>query len=393
MPTDAVPAPPLSALPWRRRHRLQLPPGGRGWLLVAAALTLIGLIRGINLLLLFGYALFLTAALNVWLASRQVRGLSGRRRIAGPIFAGVESPVEIELTNPGRGRRGLVLEDRGAGEDLCCPVPVLEAGATCRVRGLSVPLRRGRHHWGGLWVGSSYPFGLLGRARLLAAPEDVLVLPALGRLRRDRLRLPGGLEAVRRPSRHAVVTPGAQAELHGLRDYRPGDSPRAVHWRSSARRGRLLVREFEEPPGDELLVVLDPGLPDDSAAGRAAVEAAVSLAATVCWEWARSGRWLGLVVAAPQPVVLGGAADRSHAVRLLAALAVAEAGPRAAPAVLQAALRARHLPAAAVLLVAAGPSPLEVALRQARRGRVHALDPDDPSVRAFYEPPAPGDQP
>src|SRR5262249_56825539 len=138
-------------------------------------------------------------------------------------------------------------------------------GGPAGLRALPGPLGRGRPGWGGLWVGSSSPFGLLGRARLLAAPEDVLVLPALGRLRRDRLRLPGGLEAVRRPSRHAVVTPGAQAELHGLRDYRPGDSPRAVHWRSSARRGRLLVREFEEPPGDELLGVLDPRLPADSA--------------------------------------------------------------------------------------------------------------------------------
>jgi uncharacterized protein (DUF58 family) len=280
------------------------------------------------------------------------------------------------------------LEDQGPGQDLRWPVPVLEADATFRLRGLAVPLRRGRHHWGGLWVASSYPFGLVRRAHLLAPPEDVLVLPALGRLRSDRLRrLPGGLEAVRRPSRHSVVTAAAHAELHGLREYRPGDSPRSVHWRSSAHRGRLLVREFEEPPGDELLIVLDPGLADKTPASYAAFEEAVSLAATLCWEWASRGRWLGLVVAAPQPTIHSGLSDRAHALRLLETLAEVKAGPRADDVVLRSALRARPLPGASVLLIAAGRSPLESALRQGRRASVHALDPADPRVRAFYDPP------
>jgi uncharacterized protein (DUF58 family) len=358
-------------------------------LLIAVVVTGIGLLKAINLLLLLGYALLLTALVNLFLAFRHSRRLTGRRRILGPLFAGSECPVEVELTNPGkRRRRGLELEDFGPGQDLSWPVPLLEPDSSYRLRGLAGPLRRGRHRWGGLWVGSSYPFGLIRRAYLLVPPEEVLVLPALGRLRADRLhRLPGGLEALRRPSRRSVVTPAAQAELHGLRDYRPGDSPRAVHWRSSARRGKLLVREFEEPPGDELLIVLDPGLADTAPAAQAAFEDAVSLAATLCWEWSRRGRWLGLVVAAPQPIILGGLADRAHAIRLLEALAVVQAGPRADAAVLAAALRNKPVPAVGVLLVAVGRSPLESVLRQGRRGVVHALDPAEPRVRAFYDPP------
>src|SRR6185503_16265326 len=108
--------------------------------------------------------------------------------------------------------------------------------------------------------------------------------------------------------------------------------------------GRLLVREFEEPPGDELLVVLDPGLADASPASptaTAAFEDAVSLAATLCWGGARCGRWVGLVVAAPQQVILGGLGDNAHALRLLEALAVVQAGPGADGRTLQAAMRAR----------------------------------------------------
>src|SRR5262249_9447470 len=177
MPPNAAPARPPAAPSWRQRHRLLPTPGGRTWLLIAAAMVGIGLIKGINLLLLLGYALFLAALLNAFLAARQGRALAGRRRILGPLFAGAECPVAVEVSNPGgRRRSGLELEDRGPGQDLRWPVAALAGGATYRLRGLAVPLRRGRHRWGGLWVGSSYPFGLIRRACLLAGPEDVLVL-------------------------------------------------------------------------------------------------------------------------------------------------------------------------------------------------------------------------
>src|SRR5437867_1668969 len=127
MPTHAAPPPPapetpppsVASLPRRQRYRLQAPVGGRTWMMVAAVMVLIGLLKGINLLLLLGYALVLTLLLNLFLAVRQRRRLTGRRRISGPLFAGAECPVEVEVRNPGcRRRRGLELEDRGLGQDL-----------------------------------------------------------------------------------------------------------------------------------------------------------------------------------------------------------------------------------------------------------------------------------
>src|SRR5262249_49364986 len=58
----------------------------------------------------------------------------------------------------------------------------------------------------------------------------------------------------RRPRRH----PTAQAEFHGLRAFRSGDSPRWIHWRTSARCGELMVREFEDVPPDHLVLVVEP---------------------------------------------------------------------------------------------------------------------------------------
>jgi uncharacterized protein (DUF58 family) len=68
------------------------------------------------------------------------------------------------------------------------------------------------------------------------------------------------------PGGRPVVRAGG-AEVHGVRDWRPGDPSRHVHWRSTARRGRLVVTDrFDEVGGDLVLVVAAPagrpGLPD-----------------------------------------------------------------------------------------------------------------------------------
>jgi len=61
-----------------------------------------------------------------------------------------------------------------------------------------------------------------------------------------------------RPGGARVVHP-AGAEVHAMREWRPGDPSRHVHWRTSARRGRLVVTDrLEEMGGDLVLVVAPP---------------------------------------------------------------------------------------------------------------------------------------
>jgi len=66
---------------------------------------------------------------------------------------------------------------------------------------------------------------------------------------------------MRSSRRRPRVHPTAQAEIHGVRSYRSGDNPRLIHWRTSARRGELMVRELEDVPSDNLLVIVDPTHP------------------------------------------------------------------------------------------------------------------------------------
>ncbi len=114
-------------------------------------------------------------------------------------------------------------------------------------------------------------------------------------------------------------------EYHGLRDYRSGDSPRWIHWRTSAKRGELMVKEFEQQNEQDMAILVDPWLPRTKASAeqREAVEQAISFAATVCLETCRhQGRRLVLGWTGPSPGVRHGPASVKLLHELLEQLAI-----------------------------------------------------------------------
>jgi uncharacterized protein (DUF58 family) len=72
--------------------------------------------------------------------------------------------------------------------------------------------------------------------------------------------------------------------MFGVREYRPGDPLRRIHWRSSARHGELIVREFEPPGVQTLGIFCDPSPPTREAADQIA-----RLAASEAWDCVRAG--------------------------------------------------------------------------------------------------------
>lgn len=121
------------------------------------------------------------------------------------------------------------------------------------------PAKRGVHHLGAVCLASCFPIGLAWWSRRLAAPEQetVTVYPKvvpvdgffLYKLKSSQATR-GGLSRTNQVARSSTST-------RGVREYVRGDSPRHVHWASSARTGRLLVREFEAEGFPNFDVLLD----------------------------------------------------------------------------------------------------------------------------------------
>ena len=104
---------------------------------------------------------------------------------------------------------------------------------------------RGLYAMEGFEVLTGFPFGFLIRRRHLEARGTIVVYPRLLEIE-DLLRRHPGLTGTTSPHR-----PGRGGEVHTIREYRSGDRRHAVHWKATARTGRLMVKEFlaeEEPP-------------------------------------------------------------------------------------------------------------------------------------------------
>ena len=116
---------------------------------------------------------------------------------------------------------------------------------TCRARG--------RFRLGPLTTATSDPFGLFHITRYLEQTSSIVIYPATVDLRAFSPpigRLPGG-DAVRRRT-HYVTT-----NVAGVRDYAPGDSFSRIHWPSTARKDRLIVKEFELDPTADIWIFVD----------------------------------------------------------------------------------------------------------------------------------------
>jgi uncharacterized protein (DUF58 family) len=97
------------------------------------------------------------------------------------------------------------------------------------------------------------PFGLASSEVELAAGGSLLVYPRLVAL--DRLFSESGAHA--QDGRRLLLRRPSGFDLHSVREYEQGESLRKVHWRTTARRGQLMVKELEDAPRDEIAVLLD----------------------------------------------------------------------------------------------------------------------------------------
>lgn len=132
-------------------------------------------------------------------------------------------------------------------------VPAMGIRSHYRWEVKTVCITRGEFRLGPMTLTSGDPFGLFMAQRRLAATSHVIVYPAIVNI--NYIELPMGMlsggEAQRRRS-HYVTTNAA-----GVRDYAPGDSFNRIHWRSSARKDKLIVKEFEIDPLVDIWIFAD----------------------------------------------------------------------------------------------------------------------------------------
>ena len=156
----------------------------------------------------------------------------------------------------------------------------------------SVSTRRGRFSLGPVWVTSGDPFGIFRTSRRLTEDASVVVYPRtvpLPRFGRVPGELPGG-------SLQGVRVQFSTPNVSSVRDYRPGDAFNRIHWPTTARTTRLMVKEFELDPTADIWIVLDLNTDVHTGAGLESTEEyAVTAAASLARHLLDQSRAVGLV--------------------------------------------------------------------------------------------------
>jgi uncharacterized protein (DUF58 family) len=202
----------------------------------------------------------------------------------------------------------------------------------------TVCIIRGQYQLGPLTLTTGDPFGLFRFPRFIAATSRIVVFPATIPI--HQFAIPSGLlsggDAQRRRA-HFVTTNAA-----GVRDYAPGDSFNRIHWRSTARKSRLLVKEFELDPLADVWVFLDLSAQTlverpnarvitDTASRHfngslfippSTEEYSVIAAASICKFFLDKGRSLGFATYGPQREVVHADRSRRQLNQILEILAV-----------------------------------------------------------------------
>jgi uncharacterized protein (DUF58 family) len=135
-------------------------------------------------------------------------------------------------------------------------VPRLAPGERHELRLSFTPRRRGRIELSGLTLGRADPLGLVrGLARL---PLEARLIALPRRYRLPEVALPGKRKF--QPGGVSLAASvGDSEEFLALRDYRPGDPLHRIHWKSFARAGKPVVREYQDEFFERHALVLDTG--------------------------------------------------------------------------------------------------------------------------------------
>ena len=262
-------------------HRTRLTHEGWYFLIVLTFIVVAGSMRQINLMLVMAGMMVGAIYFNWHFARSMLRRLQIRRRLPEQIGAGDTLVVELEVTSPHRCTALLITDAIRRVES-----PAAQSDRIARQHGArgsrrerdrrAAARRPGRAAQANIELRStsaggmnSARFGSRRAIRLawwrrsvrLRRSSRLLVLPRIGRLTNRWTHL---AQSVDYGSQQAA---GRQrptdGEFYGLRDWQPGDSRRLIHWRTSARRGGLMVRQFEQPRSENLTLLVELWQPDE----------------------------------------------------------------------------------------------------------------------------------
>ena len=294
--------------------------------LLAGIFFLIAWNREVNLLYGMFALVSATVIVAVILPRFALNGIEASRTLPAAAFEGEEIEISVTMANRGRAARFMV-----EAVDTVPAAPPHEreplvfagrlAGRTERGFGYRLAcFKRGLYNVGPLRLRSAYPLGIAWSEReedFSLAP--LLVYPSMFEITSFPLIAAGSLVS---SGMESLARAGGSDDFFGTREYRQGDSLRHIHWPSTARHDRLIVKEFEVRASTETTLLLDLHRESDLGEEReSTLEYGVRIAASIAGYALERGHTVQLAGFAKESHLVPPGRGRQHLAVLLDALA------------------------------------------------------------------------
>ena len=311
------------------KRKLRLTRIGLHFAFVAVFAMVGGSLRGFNLLLVL--AGFLISALIVgWRCTRgAMEQLQVYRSIPPDVFAGQPFQLGYRISNHGRNVIWMLqIADRlqvkgdATGKEFACAIGSVEPRRSELATVDALVLRRGRYELQSMDLSTSFPLGLVRASKQVEQVDEVWVYAEPLSLRvgwQDLL----GRTIVGQPATARRGNAG-DGEFFGIRKWQSGDSPRWIHWRTTARTGQLAVRQFEQRLSSDVCLMVDTFVGHGRSVDPDSFELLVRLATTMVSRISASGSQVSLVIVCDDPKCIwdsGGSLATQKMLRTLAELA------------------------------------------------------------------------
>jgi uncharacterized protein (DUF58 family) len=266
-----------------------MPVPTRRWFVVAAALAVLAPLSlwwsPALQLLIPADAAWLALFAADWALARQARPIDVAREPPAAFSAGRAAPVRYRWRHGGR--RTVTIEAREA-----LPEPLVQGPAARRRIRVGPgpgtletlwlqPAHRGCGDGGAIWFRAMGPLGLAWSQARIERPWTATVFPvltpaALRALPAQARRREAGLRDVRNL--------GDGRAFETLREWVPGDDTRIIDWKATARRGKVMARQYEDERRQQVLIVIDAGrMLTAEVAGKARLESVIDAALQLAW--------------------------------------------------------------------------------------------------------------
>jgi len=243
---------------------------GKRFLLAAVLVAVAAINTGNNLIYLILSLMFSFLVLSYLILSLNLAMLVLEVSLAGPVYAGEQVCIELQVHNKKRiPVYSVIIEAAHESAPVYCGE--ISGYGVFKDRMTMVFRRRGLFGYRDFSVQSGFPFILFRKSVSVKISGQILVYPKLLDVR-EMIEVIEG-----RQEEGMVAVRGRGDEVYALRAFQYGDDWRRIHWKASARQDGFLIREYAEYASQNITILLDNLLPNDDIHFETAVSAAASL--------------------------------------------------------------------------------------------------------------------